>query len=125
MLYLGDMMRIFMSGAKPSGEISQFGFKFNEDSCDITIVRDGVQEVLTAANRRHSAGATCLTGLSCFCSAPSGPRIDTLRLVIRNIEGCHKKILNFTFKGTGCLINEEGGSMFMGGAAEPVIASLI
>jgi CubicO group peptidase (beta-lactamase class C family) len=122
-LYLGDMMRIFMSGAKPSGEISQFGFKFNEDSCDITIVRDGVQEVLTAAtdgSRRRNVfdGAQLL--LSAFW-----PSDDTLRLVIRNIEGCHKKILNFTFKGTGCLINEEGGSMFMGGAAEPVIASLI
>ena len=120
-LYLGDMMRIFMSGAKPAGGISQFGFKFREDSCEINITRDGVQEVLIAAidgSRRRNI----LEGAQMMLSA-SWPNDKALRLVIRNVEGCHKKILNFTFNGTACKITEEGMTMFMGRPAEPVIAA--
>ncbi len=121
-LYISDMMRIFMSGAKPAGGISQFCFKFKEDACEITITRDGTKELLTAATD-GSRRRNIIDGVQMVLSA-SWPDDNTLRLVIRSVEGCHKKILNFTFSGTTCTITDEGMGMFMGRPAEPVIAAL-
>ncbi len=121
-LLLGDMMRFFMSGGMPPAGISQFSFRFTEDACDFSYALGGAEYTLTAAmdgsRRRNLIDGTQLLASAYWRSD------DTLRLVCRNVEGCHKKLLDFRFCGTSCLITEEGGHFFGNAAPEPVLAVL-
>jgi hypothetical protein len=40
-LFLGDYMRVFMSGSKLPEGITQFGFRFTEDTCELTTICEG------------------------------------------------------------------------------------